>query len=101
MKSSFLVALILLAAVAAWAASMPASRPNDTALPCAWEYQVISPEELLVEVQLSTSRDREAVRQREAAATERLNQLGADGWELVTIAHDHYYFKRVTRWTGE
>ena len=86
----------LLAMFVAWSLIAEADAPQDAVM-AAWEYQVLSPSDLagIEQVPLSELRDPQARKQREAAALNHLNQLGAQGWELIEIENDHYYLKRA------
>lgn len=62
-----------------------------------WEYKVLSPRQLAGldrKPTVAELRSEDAKADREQQALDTLNRLGADGWELVEIANDHFYFKR-------
>lgn len=93
-----LFAAVALIAAAAGAVMVRAQPPQDAPPRPQWEYRVLSALELAgleEKPTLDEMRDEQLKQEREAAVTERLRRLGAEGWELVEVEEDHFYFKRL------
>ncbi len=102
MRYQVIAAAILFASVVVWATGQMTDPAGGAAPTQAWEYKVVSHIELasLDEApsfaELSSAQAR---KQRESAALENLNKLGAQGWELIVFNDEVSIFKRLGRAT--
>jgi hypothetical protein len=65
-----------------------------------WEYQIVDPGELIIDERLTEEEIKEAERrgiQKARSLEDKINRVGANGWELAVCANNLFIFKRPTR----
>lgn len=92
--------IVIGAAIAAYSYSLAVAEPALNASEIRWEYRVVDPKGLMSDNNgepIKASQNADVLANREAKALVALNRLGADGWELIEVEKDHFYFKRPAR----
>jgi hypothetical protein len=65
-----------------------------------WEYQIVDPGELIIDERLTEEEIKEAERrgiQKARSLEDKINRVGANGWELAVCMNNLFIFKRPTR----
>ncbi|MEN6429105.1 MAG: hypothetical protein ABFE13_27465 [Phycisphaerales bacterium] len=97
----FCIVGLTLAVPVAWGTFKSRATGTSTATASErWEYRIIEFGDVIIDVRLSDQEIREAEKlgvQKARSLEDRFNQLGQDGWELVTFGPSAAAFKRPMR----